>query len=134
MIKKNSEKGFTLIELIVVVSIILILSGLLVPKVLGYQDKARKAKVVTTGRQIFEASMESYTEEEGKFDLAKLKSSITAVTDAQIAADGVTLTEGSDQIATVKFASDNKNYSETITASSNQFIIKEGSSEIYKNK
>ncbi len=135
MINKKTNKGFTLIELIVVVSIILILSGLLVPKVLGYQDKARKAKVVNTGRQIFDASMESYTEEEGHFDVDKLKSSIAAVTDAEIpTTDGVTLAEGSDQSATVKFKSDKKDYTETIAASSNQFIVKEGTNEIYRNK
>ena len=77
----KKSKGFTLIELMVVVSIVLILSGFLIPKVLGYQDKAKKAKVVNTARQIFDASMGDYTEEDGVVTQSKIFDSIKEVTD-----------------------------------------------------
>jgi prepilin-type N-terminal cleavage/methylation domain-containing protein len=47
MIKLNKlkkKKGFTLVELLVVVAILAILSVALLPSVLGYSDKARDAR------------------------------------------------------------------------------------------
>lgn len=41
---KNGKSGFTLIELMVVVVIIGILAGLIVPRIMGSDDKAREAK------------------------------------------------------------------------------------------
>jgi general secretion pathway protein G len=41
---KKNEGGFTLIELMVVVVIIGILAGLIVPRIMGSDDKAREAK------------------------------------------------------------------------------------------
>jgi len=137
--KSRKNKGFTLIELIVVVSIILILSGFLVPKVLGYQDKAKKAKVVNTARQIFDTSMESYTEEEGKLDKSKLYNSILQVTDV-ISDD--TKVKVVDDTATVTLISDSKTYDVIISPKTNAFSVKQyadasatsGSIDIYSNK
>lgn len=42
--KKRTDSGFTLIELMVVVVIIGILAGLIVPRIMGSDDKAREAK------------------------------------------------------------------------------------------
>ena len=42
--KKDRAAGFTLIELMVVVVIIGILAGLIVPRIMGSDDKAREAK------------------------------------------------------------------------------------------
>ncbi|MBC8062294.1 MAG: type II secretion system protein [Clostridiaceae bacterium] len=138
--KKNSrKKGFTLIELIVVVSIIIILSGFLVPKVIGYQDKAKKAKVVNTARQIFDTSMESYTEEEGVLTQSKIFASIKAVTD--VVSDSAKVVVLGDD-TTVTFDSDSKTYDVVVTAKNNKFLVNEVSgtgadrsvTEVYKNK
>ena len=42
--KKSNEKGFTLIELMVVIVILGILAGLIVPRIMGRPDEARQAK------------------------------------------------------------------------------------------
>ena len=118
--KSKKNKGFTLIELIVVVSIILILSGFLVPKVIGYQDKAKKAKVVNTARQIFDTSMESFTEEEGNFDATKVFDSISKVTGLPASTTKVT---GGTDTATIIFESDSKTYDVVITSADNKFIV-----------
>ncbi|MBQ1326631.1 MAG: type II secretion system protein, partial [Eubacterium sp.] len=41
---KKNNKGFTLVELIVVLVILAILAAVLVPALLGYIDKAKKKK------------------------------------------------------------------------------------------
>lgn len=50
--KTNKKKGFTLIELIVVIAILGILAAVLIPKFTGFQDKARRTQVVTDAKQI----------------------------------------------------------------------------------
>jgi general secretion pathway protein G len=42
--KKNTQAGFTLIELMVVIIILGILAGLIIPRVMGRPDEARQAK------------------------------------------------------------------------------------------
>ena len=49
--RKNNKKGFTLVELIVVLVILAILAALLVPALTGYIDRAKKKQVVAETRQ-----------------------------------------------------------------------------------
>lgn len=50
--KVKNKKGFTLVELIVVLVILAILATLLVPALTGYIDKANKEKVVSETRMV----------------------------------------------------------------------------------
>lgn len=53
--KKNTKRGFTLVELIVVLVILAILAALLIPALTGYIDKARKSQVVAETRMLTQA-------------------------------------------------------------------------------
>ena len=52
---KKDQKGFTLVELIVVLVILAILAALLVPALLGYIDRARQGKYLEEARSIYTA-------------------------------------------------------------------------------
>lgn len=55
MAKKNTKRGFTLVELIVVLVILAVLASLLIPALTGYIDKARKSQVVAETRMLMQA-------------------------------------------------------------------------------
>ena len=55
MAKKKSKRGFTLVELIVVLVILAILAALLIPALTGYIDKAKKSQVVAETRALTQA-------------------------------------------------------------------------------
>ena len=55
MAKKNTKRGFTLVELIVILVILAILAALLIPALTGYIDKARKSQVVAETRMLPQA-------------------------------------------------------------------------------
>lgn len=122
MINK-SKKGFTLIELIVVIAVLLVLAGFLFPKFAGYQAKARESKAVNTGKQIQTAAMTSYSEHEGAFDATAVTNAVTTLTGAQ----GVSATVADDKKSvTVKFTSDSENYNTAID-DNNNFTVYKGS-------
>ena len=52
---KHKNKGFTLVELIVVLVILAILAALLVPALTGYIDKAKEKKVIAETRMLHTA-------------------------------------------------------------------------------
>lgn len=68
MIKKirENKKGFTLVELIVVLVILAILAALLIPALTGYIDKAKEKQIIAETRQVVMAAQTLADEEYAK--------------------------------------------------------------------
>ncbi|UZQ81887.1 prepilin-type N-terminal cleavage/methylation domain-containing protein [Thermoanaerobacter sp. RKWS2] len=60
----HNRKGFTLVELLVVVAIIAILAAALVPRLLGYTDRARQARAMSD-LGTMKTVIETYTADQG---------------------------------------------------------------------
>ena len=71
--KENKKKGFTLVELIVVLVILAILAALLIPALTGYIDKAKNKSIVAETRQIVMAAQTIVDEQYAKNDTTSLK-------------------------------------------------------------
>jgi len=54
--KKKSNKGFTLVELIVVLVILAILAAILVPALLGYIDRAKESQNILKAKNMLQAT------------------------------------------------------------------------------
>ena len=74
---KNTQKGFTLIELMIVIAIISVLAVTLVPQLTWAQARARDAGRVSSLKNIT-AVLETYYSDEGQFPLIPVKWETTA--------------------------------------------------------
>lgn len=126
-IVNSRKKGFTIIELMLVVSIIMVLMGFLVPKFSAYEEKAKITKAINTAKQIETAAMASYGDNEGRFDKEDVKSNIDLLTSA---GNDVTIGDPSSdgQSVDINYKSDSKICKVTVNAEQNSLTV------IYDNK
>lgn len=85
----KEKKGFTLVELIVVLVILAILAALLIPALTGYIDKANDQKVIATTRQVVMAAQTEVSTAYGAAADGKLDGS-----KADLALDSATKIDG----------------------------------------
>ncbi|MBR1772948.1 MAG: type II secretion system protein [Eubacterium sp.] len=78
---KKNNKGFTLVELIVVLVILAILAAILVPALLGYIDKARQGQYEEEVHSILTATQAKATEEYAKSTTTNGPASIADIKD-----------------------------------------------------
>lgn len=82
---KNDNKGFTLVELIVVLVILAILAAILVPALLGYIDEAKQKQIVLEGKSVYTAAQavasEMYAKNDSPENIANYSSRILKMAD-----------------------------------------------------
>jgi type IV pilus assembly protein PilA len=91
-LRENRKKGFTLVELIVVLVILAILAAVLVPALTGYIDRAKEKSIVAETRQVVMAA-QTIADEQGvdtdTVDIDSVDKSKVA-TLAEVSADNIT--------------------------------------------
>lgn len=114
MKKKEDNKGFTLVELIVVIVILAILAALLIPGLLRWIDKAKEEQYVLEARNIYLATeakvAQEYAAGTSQTDMeAKIKAAVSDISDladVKISTNGIesiTFRTGTDVTDTQKF-------------------------------
>lgn len=78
--KLKEKKGFTLIELIVVIAILGILAAILLPQFTGFQDRARSTQALTDAKQVATA-MDALEIENGHGSGAFTQAEVEALAD-----------------------------------------------------
>ena len=91
MNKKKNNKGFSLIELIIAIAILIILTGLLAPQFMKYIEKSREAKDMQTLDTVYTAVQGALADEAAYKDFVNTESADKAL--YAKAADGVPLSE-----------------------------------------
>lgn len=121
--KKESSKGFTLLEVLIVISIITILAGFLIPKFMGYENKAKDVKAKNTGKQIYNAVMYTYSDKGNSLVDNDIKASVSELTGIDVSATGnVTKTANGYNI---KYNSDSKKYVVSINFGDESYSVNE---------
>lgn len=104
LIRKDKKKGFTLVELIVVIAILATLALILVPAITGYVSKANKSKNEANARSVYTTAM-LVNAVEGPFESEDTLKN--AVLDFDSTLDGtkikITLTNDKNTVASVTY-------------------------------
>jgi len=90
---KQRQKGFTLVELIVVIAIIGILAGVMLPKYFGFTDDARKAAALSDAKSI-RSIEETYYAGHGTYPTIAAVTPATSPVTTTVTADQVYIFDG----------------------------------------
>ena len=101
LIKKN-KKGFTLIELIVVIAILGILVLLAVPRFLGYTKNANVSTMQADAKVLSNASLVYNIEKEGTWPVAEGEAETIKIDDKTVSVKAIDESKLKDQIQTLK--------------------------------
>ena len=85
-IRQNSKKGFTLVELIVVLVILAVMAAMLVPALTGYIDEARKKKDYNAASEVLTAAQAVAAQYYGSDTTPTAAEAKEYITDARVAA------------------------------------------------
>lgn len=131
--KKKVKRGFTLIELVAVISIILILAGFLVPRYIAYENKAKSVKAINTAKQINSALLSSYSIQGGKIVTLDMLDTIKSVTGIGETTGDIDMSSTDGKSVIINFKCDDKSYLLTSIPESSSYTVNYGESEIFKS-
>lgn len=77
--KKNNKKGFTIVELVIVIAVIAILASVLIPTFSSVISKAQKTQRISDARNAFTEYMVEYAEVDDEIDLLIVKGDFSFV-------------------------------------------------------
>jgi len=89
---KKSQKGFTLIEIIVVLVVLALLAAIAIPTLIGYVNDAKKKQILTEARAVLVAVQSQAVYEYG--------------VDGAVAADDISVTEVNDLLGETYIVAD----------------------------
>jgi type IV pilus assembly protein PilA len=68
--KKNNRKGFTIVELVIVIAVIAILAGVLIPTFSGIVEKAKKSAALQEAQNAYKEAYAIALSDDGKITTA----------------------------------------------------------------
>lgn len=124
---KRKSKGFTLVELIVVLVILAILAAILIPALLGYIDRAKESQYMLSAQSVMKAAQASFSEAYAYGSVAE-----AANLDAS-AMNGDTMLKGTDFAKKILETADDEPYMVIVgTGDYNTYSKKNKVAELHK--